>query len=97
MLCPIPVRQSAVVRKRTSMGATVLTGSPHKIALEETLSKKTEKIKSVELKQSLKTVKKVSKKEKKLRRLSLTTMMNMWVQLKLRRRQLRRQSLERKQ
>jgi len=60
-ICPLPVRQSAVVRKRTSMGATVLTSSPYKVALEERISNKSVKLKSIEQKLMLKKEKEIEK------------------------------------
>ena len=45
MISPVPVRQSVAVRKRASLGATILTNSPYKVALEDKLSKmKTKKV-----------------------------------------------------
>jgi len=37
-ICPIPVRRQAVSKRRSTLGATLLTSSPYKSSLEEKLS-----------------------------------------------------------
>jgi hypothetical protein len=42
-ICPLPVRSQPVGKRRSTLGATILTSSPYKTALEERLVKKNKK------------------------------------------------------